>query len=388
MRMVKKKNTKKLVFVGGGHAHLTCLKNLDSFIKRGHTVTVVSSGEYHYYSGMGPGMLSSIYEPQEIRFNIKKLVESRGGSFIAERVIRIDPKARRLLLSNGTEIEYDIASFNTGSEVSGPLLDTSQEKIYPVKPIEKLYTARCTIVESLREGSLHFVIVGGGPAGVEIACNLCELVKKEDGQATITLISGMKILNRFDPKTRSLAMKKMREKKISVIEDAFVKKITSNTITLENGSSISFDFAFIATGVKPSSLFKDSGIQSDNDGALLVNEYLQSVQYPQLFGGGDCISFQPHTLDKVGVYAIRQNPILLNNLHAALGNSTLKKFIPQKNYLLILNMGDGTGVFFRKSLVCSGRKAFWLKNYIDTQFTKKFQLFNERNESVECSHFM
>jgi len=386
--MTKKKNTKKLVFVGGGHAHLTCLKKLDSFIKRGHAVTVVSSGEYHYYSGMGPGMLSSIYEPQEIRFHIKKLVESRGGSFIAERVIRIDPKARTLLLRNGNEIEYDIASFNTGSEVSGPLLDTSQKKIYPVKPIEKLFIARCTIIEALKENSLHFVVVGGGPAGIEIACNLRKLIYKQNGQATITLISGTRILNSFNPKTRLLVMEKMGKKEISIVEDAFVNNITNTTITLENGSSISFDFAFIATGVKPSSLFKDSGIQSDTDGALLVNEYLQSVQYPQLFGGGDCISFQPHTLDKVGVYAIRQNPILLNNLHAALGNGTLKKFIPQKDYLLILNMGDGTGVFFRKSLVCNGKKAFRLKNYIDTQFTKKFQLFNERDESVECSDFI
>ena len=50
---------KKLVFVGGGHAHLTSLKNLSAFRKRGHDVFLVGPSPYHYYSGMGPGMRTS-----------------------------------------------------------------------------------------------------------------------------------------------------------------------------------------------------------------------------------------------------------------------------------------------------------------------------------------
>ena len=73
---------KHLVIVGAGHAHLTVLKNLEEFKKSGHQVTVVSSGARHYYSGMGPGMLSGIYRPEEIRFNVKKLSEDRGADFV------------------------------------------------------------------------------------------------------------------------------------------------------------------------------------------------------------------------------------------------------------------------------------------------------------------
>jgi len=64
---------KHLVIVGAGHAHLTVLNNLAMFKNDGHRVTVVNSSSLHCYSGMGPGMLSGIYRPGEIRFNVKMM---------------------------------------------------------------------------------------------------------------------------------------------------------------------------------------------------------------------------------------------------------------------------------------------------------------------------
>jgi NADH dehydrogenase FAD-containing subunit len=52
-----------LVLVGGGHAHLTVLLHLSDYVQGGHRVTLVGPSPYHYYSGMGPGMLSGIYPP-------------------------------------------------------------------------------------------------------------------------------------------------------------------------------------------------------------------------------------------------------------------------------------------------------------------------------------
>src|SRR4030042_3852823 len=108
---------KHLIFVGGGHAHMTSLKNLSHFKKLGHQVTLISSSPYHYYSGMGPGMLSGIYHPWEVRFHIKKLAERQGATFIKDKVVKIDPSRRLLFLSSGESVSYDIVSFNTGSEV-------------------------------------------------------------------------------------------------------------------------------------------------------------------------------------------------------------------------------------------------------------------------------
>ena len=109
------------------------------------------------------------------------------------------------------------------------------------------------------------------------------------------------------------------------------------------------------------------------DGGLIVNKYLQSIDHPDIFGGGDCIYFKDNPLDKVGVYAVRENPVLLHNLMASLTGEELMEFDPGGDYLLIFNLGDGTGIFRKKFIQFNGRAAFLIKDYIDRKFMKKFQ---------------
>jgi len=167
-------------------------------------------------------------------------------------------------------------------------------------------------------------------------------------------------------------------------EDAAVDRNTGEKFHLVHGEEVPFDVAFVATGTKPSALFAESGIPTGPDGGLLVNGYLQSVKYPEIFGGGDCIRFDPRPLDRVGVFAVRENPILLHNLDAALSGGDSREFKPQEVYLLIFNLGNGTAVFVRKSLVFGGSFAFKLKDRIDRKFMKVFQLSGEPEESVDC----
>ena len=375
---------KHLVFIGAGHAHLTAITNLPRYIDSGGQVTVISSGAYHYYSGMGPGMLSGVYAPQEVRFNVKQLTESRGGRFIEDTVSSVDPEKRVISLKSGKTVDYDVVSFNTGSEIATGPVNASFKNVYKVKPVENLFTARCKIKEALEKGPLNIAVIGAGAAGVEMANNAWRILHDTKGKGKITLISRGKILHRFPAGVRKIAVKHMKAKGIILEENMPVKKNTKKKFLLEDGREIPFDFAFVATGTKPSDLFKESGIPTGEDGGLLVNEYLQSPKYPEIFGGGDCISFEPRPLDKVGVYAVRENPILLENLHAALTNGSLQAFNPQKVYLLILNMGDNTAVFNRKSLTFSGKLAFKLKDHIDRKFMKVFQVSGELAETVDC----
>src|SRR5512136_2630707 len=97
---------KYLVLVGGGHAHLTVLLNLADYAQRGHKITLIGPSPYHYYSGMGPGLLSGIYRAQDARFHVKKMAEDRGAIFLGDRVISIDPGQRILNLQSGNQISY------------------------------------------------------------------------------------------------------------------------------------------------------------------------------------------------------------------------------------------------------------------------------------------
>ena len=378
--------SKHLVFIGAGHAHLTALANMTRFTGEGHNVTVISASPYHYYSGMGPGMLAGIYNPRETRFNVKRLTESGGGQFINDTVISIDPTKRAIHLRGGNTVEYDVLSLNTGSEIATGAIDASFDTVFKVKPIENLFTARCNLIAALEKGPVQIAVIGGGPAGTEIANTAWRIATEMKANAQITLVSEGKILHRFPAKARKLAMKHMIAKGISVLENTPVKGNTRDTLRLENGREIPFDVAFVATGTKPTNLFKNSGFSVDKDGGLPVNEYLQSQQFPEIFGGGDCIGFVPRPLDKVGVFPVRQNPILLENLYAALsdGKIPLRPFVPQRVYLLILNMGDGTGIFVRKPFIFRGKIAFNIKDRIDRKFMNRFQRSGELHEPVDC----
>lgn len=365
---------KHLVIVGAGHAHLTVLKNLRDFEKAGHCVTVVSSSSLHYYSGMGPGMLSGIYRPEEIRFNVKKMSEERGAAFVEDNVVKIHPREKKIDLQSGKEISYDVLSLNTGSYVPTMEPSPADKSVFTVKPIEKLLVARHRIADELKSKDLKIAVIGGGPTGVEVAGNLERLARGEPGNCQITLVAGTRLLAEFDSRVRRLALKSLTSRQIQVIEGPRATAVKDHIVELSNGDIVENDYVFMAIGVKPSPLFADSDLPTGRDGGLLVNKFLQSVAYPELFGGGDCISFEPRPLAKVGVYAVRQNPILLHNLMNMLNGGALQEFDPQQTFLLALNMGDGTAVVRWHSLVWGGPLGFALKNYIDRKFMKAFQV--------------
>jgi NADH dehydrogenase FAD-containing subunit len=373
---------KRLVFVGGGHAHLACLMNLHELRKRAESVILVSSFSYHDYSGMGPGVLSGIYRPQEVRFNIKKMAEDRGATFKEGKVVRTDPNLRLLFLASGEEIPYDVVSFNTGSDVPmESLTSASHDNVFPVKPVANLLQARQTILTALRAGErLNLVVVGGGAAGLEVTANLWRLVREARGSGKITNVAGKRLMSGAPEKVRDLAMRSFSERGIELVEGTHVKAVEREGVLLNDGRRLSAEYVFMAVGIRPSSLFKDSGMPTGPDGGLRVNAYLQSVGFPEVYGGGDCISLEGHTLAKVGVYAVREAPILYHNLCMALEGGTMKPFLPQPTFLLIFNLGNGKGIFWKKNWVWEGRLAFHLKDAIDRRFMKKFQVSGERTE--------
>ena len=372
---------KHLVLIGAGHAHLTCLKSLRDFTARGHEVTVIGPDTHHYYSGMGPGMLGQTYSPKEIRFNSQRMAEGGGARFVKGMVSQVQPGERKLVLASGEEIPYDVVSFNIGSGIPKDKVTIQQDTgVFTVKPIEQLLRAQKAILEKLGDKTLEIVVVGGGPAGVEISGNLWRLVTRHNGKMNLTLVAGRRLMSDFPEKVRTSVLSSYQRRGLRVIEGSHLTEIQAGKATLTDGRELPFDLLFLALGVQPPRLFVDSGLPTGPDGGLLVNEFLQSVAHPEIFGGGDCIYFQPRPLDKVGVYAVRQNPILLDNLLAALEGRTLKPFTPQESYLLIFNLGDGRGIFWRKKFVFDGRLAFMLKDYIDRSFMRKFQISGELQE--------
>ncbi len=370
---------KQLVLVGGGHAHMMILENLARFIEQGIKVTVIGPSFYHYYSGMGPGMLGGTYTPDDIRFATKDVVQKQGGVFVKDRVHKIDADKKQVYTESGHTFDYDALSFNAGSFVPVNEDLKNIDTIYSVKPIERLIEAADKLKTLFEQKKISISIVGGGPSSAEVAGNIWQLAKKTKGHMpVIQIFAGKKFMSKFPETVRKRVRNTLLKKGIMINESGYVKDVKPDSILLETQKKFVTDFIFMALGVKPSRIFEDSWLPVGPDKGLLVNKYLQSIKYPEIFGGGDCIYFKDQPLDKVGVYAVRQNPVLLHNLLATLKGKQLKAFKPGPDYLMIFNLGGGVGVLKKWGLVFGGKIAFSIKNNIDQKFMRKFQAIEKK----------
>jgi NADH dehydrogenase FAD-containing subunit len=374
---------KHLLLVGGGHAHLTVLANLAGYRSAGHHVTLVSPSDHHYYSGMGPGMLSGLYQPRQCRFHIRKMAEAGGATFIRSKAVSMEPERNVVRLENGMAVGYDVCSFNTGSLPPHGVTGSGRPDVFPVKPIDNLLVAKGRLEEILDSGrSPKVLVMGGGPAGFELAGNACALIGCSCSEAPdVSIAPGSALLRRFPERVRQLAYRSLARRGIKIFEGLGVSRLTDGQAVLTDGLAVPYDVAFLAIGIKPQPNLHRFGLKEGPAGGILVDKYLRSVSHPNVFGGGDCVSFGPRELDKVGVYPVRQNPVLHHNLTAALEGRELTEFTgSDPGYLLILNCGDGRGILSKGWLSYEGRTAMWLKDRIDRAFMMRFQVSGELEE--------
>jgi NADH dehydrogenase FAD-containing subunit len=365
---------KHLVLIGGGHAHMVTLAKLHTFVEKGHRVTVIGPSDHHFYSGMGPGMLGKTYAPEDIRFKTRRVVEKQGGVFIRDKAVDILAGEKKVVLASGETVGYDVISFNAGSYVPRLDLPEAARDVYTVKPIERLMEAQARILELAARRRITVGILGGGPSSAEVAGNIWQLTRNGRGHApAITIFAGKRFMSRFPDGVAAKIGMILTRRGIVINTDGYVESIQPGSATLASGKTHALDFMFLALGVEPNPIFKTAGLATGPDGGLRVNEFLQSVAHADIFGGGDCIYFEKQPLDKVGVYAVRQNPVLYHNLMAALEETPLQPFDPGGDYLLIFNLGGGLGVLRKRWLQLNGKPAFWIKDYIDRKFMRKFQ---------------
>lgn len=368
--------TQIVVFAGGGHAHLYSLLRTAKLVGWGFDVVLVNPSRYLYYSGMATGVISRTYTTEEDRIDVRRLVERGGGRFVEGRVQKVLSKDRQLLLESGECIPYDVASFCLGSHVPTEGISGDSPKtgrVLPVKPVENAGKIRDLLLEPDSGSEPRVLVIGGGAAGCEVAANTINLLRREGMGGRVTLAeSGPALLDSSPKKARREMSNYLAERGVEVSLGSRVVSYEGGAARLETGREVAADLVIPAVGIDPSPVFRRSGLLTGDDGGMWVNHYLRSVVDGRLFGGGDSVSFRGESLPQLGVFAIRQGPVLLHNLQAALQGEKLRAFEPQKRYLYILNFGDGSGLAIYGSLVWRGRSAMWLKNKVDKKFMETY----------------
>jgi NADH dehydrogenase FAD-containing subunit len=99
-----------------------------------------------------------------------------------------------------------------------------------------------------------------------------------------------------------------------------------------------------ATGLVGASLSRRLGFELDPDGRILVEETLQALSNPRVLAVGDCAVMQGNQRPPVGVFGVRGGPVLVRNLMALVKSRNLIAYRPQRRWLFIMDLGDGTGI--------------------------------------------
>ena len=362
---------KTAVLLGAGHAHLYSVRRAARFRQQGVRLVLIAPGPF-WYSGLATGMLGGFYSPEQDQIDVAGLVCAAGGEFVRGKAARIDPHTRRVVMEDSQEIAYDALSINVGSEAIPLPGANAAANVYPLKPLECLACLRRDL-EAAGPEPRRLVVVGGGASGGEIAMNARALLDRLGAKRSEVrlLTAGDRLFEQFAPAAARKAARLLAKREVNVSLRARVTRVENNTVTTEAGERFAFDFLVNAAGVQPPPLLRTSNLEKDVYGALRVNRYLQAPDQPAIFGGGDSVAFEDRPLAKVGVYAVREAPILLHNLFATLtspGRARLRPFKPQRHFLQILNVGDGTAFAVRHRLFWHGRAAFWLKDFLDRRF--------------------
>lgn len=358
---------KKLVLAGGGHGHIMIIKELAKNPIKDLDVTLVSDFRYQYYSGMLPGYMEGIYCEEEICFDVQELCGAANIHFVLDRILEIDANTKQVKTENSV-YPYDLLSMNLGSSPIRSLGELPPNAIY-AKPIFELVRA---FPELSQPENSNIVIVGAGAAGAELILSL----STAHPEKSFTLVGSGSLLAHFNDKSRQKFLELLKERDIPYLKKK-VLAIEEGMLQLED-RKLPFDFAIIATGVTGPEIkwtgFKvnaqnqvliDSKLRADSN-SVAMGDMVQLIDYPKL--------------PKAGVFAIRQAPILKENLSILIKgllqnekescsqSCSLKCYCPQKKYLAILNTGHKMAILNRGNWSWHGRIPWYIKDWIDRRY--------------------
>lgn len=368
----------RIVLAGLGHAHLFVLEAVRAGLFGDIDLVVCTNTERHVYSGMLPGWLGGRYVLDELCFDVPKLVASVGGTWIAQHVCAVDTATRCVRLANGEQVSYDVCSIAVGSAVAGANTPGVGDLAWPVKPLNHVLAFAERLDDLARRGVGEVVVVGGGIAGVELALNARARVAATPGVSVSLAMHGEQVAAERGTRASALCERALRDAGVRVWRGVMVQSVDDEHVHADRGGKavpIPANAVVWATGSAAPAWLAEGGLPVDAHGYLPVDATLRVVGTERVFAAGDVatVTHAPDT-PKAGVYAVRMGPHLVESLRHAVGRGPApREFAPQRRWLSLMNVGDGSAIASWGPLALRARWAMRLKDTIDKRFIERFR---------------
>ena len=336
---------RRVVIVGAGFAGLHAAKGLatDDIL-----VTVVDRHNHHLFQPLLYQVATAALSPGDISYPIRAVLKKyKASRTVLADVLDIDVENKQVLLA-GEALPYDYLILAAGAQTSYFGHDNWARVSPGLKSLEDALEMRRRILLAFekaeretdaarRQALLTFVVVGGGPTGVELAGAIAEIstqVMREDfrsidpSDALVILVEGSKrILEAFPEDLSAIATKALHDLGCWVWTGRHVSDIAEDHVMVGDRRVNTYTVLW-AAGVQASPLGKKLGVETDRGGRVVVNQDLTIPGHPEVFVIGDLAKFLENgkPLPGLAPVAMQQGDQAAKNVRRAIAGQPLEAF--------------------------------------------------------------
>lgn len=347
-----------ILILGAGYGGLLTALRLQPQIKKGEAqVTIVNAID----TFTERVRLHQVAAGQTLKqYSIPQLLNGTGVTFVQDFVRHIDPKAQKVTLDHDV-LDYDVLVMSLGSRVDRTAIEGINDYAYTLDR-----QSASDLNQKLKNGG-KLLIIGGGLTGIEAAGDY-----GERGNVDVHLVTGHHIGGSVSEKGRNHIRETLQKMGVTVTENVKVSKLNDGYADTSIGK-IDYDAVLWAGGFTASPLVAESNFTVNTRGQMLVRDTLQSVDYDNVYGIGDCASVTlasgkpqrmscavgmpmgAHGADNIANYLAGkpQNPFLFAYMIQCIS-------VGRHNGLIQFVEGDDTP----KKRILTGRMGAWVKELI------------------------
>lgn len=390
--MQKKLGRNTIVLLGVGHTNAHVLRMWKMQPLADSQLVCVSNFPVATYSGMLPGVLAGQYPVSAMEIDLVRLCQSAGVRLVVGEVTGLDLERHRIEFRDRPPLAFELLSIGIGSRPTFSGVEVIDDQaLIAVKPMQtflpRLHERIDLIQKSKPNQPVRIVIVGGGIGSIEIAFCLQKRFA-DSGQADLdlSLVTGAKrVGSGLSDSARQIVEEQLNRRGVRLHTGQRVKKLNADSIELTNCDHVDADVIIWATSAAAPALLEKLDLPKDDRGFLSTRKTLQVIDHDRIFAVGDTGTISEEPTVKAGVFAVRQGPILWDNLRRSIWKRPLVDYVPQKRFLKLVNTADGKSVAEYGSITRYTGWAWRIKDRIDRRFMAMYQDYEPMPMTADSS---
>jgi NADH dehydrogenase len=379
-----------IVVAGAGYAGLQAAQRSGRWLEKHDEVemTLVDRNDYHQLITELPRVATGTRVKSRVQIQMDALLSDRVR--FVQTVITGFDQEERCLVTDAGRLPYDYLVLALGSRPNDFGIPGLAEQVLSPYSAEEAQQVWQTVNDSVRRAAattdrseqqrlLTIVIGGGGATGVELAGAFAEglpNLAKECGSPpelirVILIEAGHTILAGSSPGLIAKAMSTLHELNVDVRTNTAVAEAVPHGFRIKNGTLIEGGVFIWAGGVKAPELVRGSGLPVGFNGRIKVDDYLRTIQHPDIFVAGDLASVvdaqSGRALPVLAQVALQEGANVAGNLRATIEGKALEAFkFADKGF--VVSIGDRAGVAELAGITIGGRLAHGLKDAIEWEY--------------------